>query len=429
MTSTESATPDILHLDMDCFFASVEVLENPSLKGQPVIVGGGANRGVVAAASYEARSYGVHSAMPIREALRLCPSGVYLPPRHGYYSEVSESLMALCREVTPLVEPMSLDEAYLDVAGAHRLLGDSHAIARELQAKVAARLALNCSIGVARTKLLAKLASRAAKPLAGLPGRPPTPGRGVVVIGPEDERPFLDSHLVRAIPGIGPQTAASLSRIGIERVSELAEIPVDRLVRRFGRSRGISLYEAAAGIDTSPVVANRETRSISQEETFESDVNDADFIRSTIRRQSDVIARRSRESGLVGRTVTLKVRYGDFTTLTRAKSERLPVVASSAVARMAVLLFEALETQSGVRLIGVALSTLEPARETGYQLELFSSEGVEESGADERRVEVDVAADEIRRRFGDRAISLGARRRASGHDGTRNRGESPGISL
>jgi DNA polymerase IV len=413
MTSETGTSPDILHLDMDCFFASVEVLEDPSLKGRPVIVGGGANRGVVAAASYEARSFGVHSAMPIREAQRLCPTGVYLPPRHGYYGQVSEQLMELCREVTPLVEPVSLDEAFLDVGGAHRLLGDSEAIAKELRATVASRLSLDCSIGVARTKLVAKLASRAAKPTAGPPGAAPVPGRAVVVIAPGDEREFLDRHLVRAIPGIGPQTAASLARIGIDRVSELAEVPLEQLVRRFGRSRGNALHDAALGVDARRVVADRETRSISQEETFASDLDERDALRATIRQQADAVARRSRQSALVGRTVTLKVRYGDFTTLTRSKSERSALTSGASIARLAVALFDALEVQIGIRLIGVGLSSLEPAQETARQLELFSSDGDETSESDERRADVDLATDEIRRRFGDRAISVGDRHRGA----------------
>jgi DNA polymerase IV len=424
MTPHGSTSPDILHLDMDCFFASVEVLEDPSLKGRPVIVGGSANRGVVAAASYEARSFGVHSAMPIREAQRLCPTGVYLPPRHGYYGEVSEQLMELCRQVTPLVEPVSLDEAFLDVGGAHSLLGDSETIAKELRATVAARLSLNCSIGVARTKLVAKLASRAAKPTAGPPGSPPVPGRAVVVIESGDERGFLDSHRVRAIPGIGPQTAASLARIGIDRVSELAEVPLERLVRRFGRSRGNALHEAALGIDPRRVEADRETRSISQEETFASDLREGDALRTTIRRQADAIARRSRQSALVGRTVTLKVRYGDFTTLTRSKSERSALTSGASIARLAVALFEALDVQIGIRLIGVGLSSLESAQETPRQLELFSSDVDETNENDERRADVDLATDEIRRRFGDRAISIGDRRRAMGRDAPKTRERS-----
>jgi DNA polymerase-4 len=427
MTVQEGSSPDILHLDMDCFFASVEVLEDPSLKGRPVIVGGTANRGVVAAASYEARSFGVHSAMPIREAQRLCPTGVYLPPRHGYYGEVSESLMNLCREVTPLVEPVSLDEAYLDVGGAHRLLGDSVAIAKELRAAVASRLKLDCSIGVARTKMLAKLASRAAKPTAGAPGVPPIGGREVAVIAPADERDFLNGHLVRAIPGIGPQTAASLARIGIDRVSELAEVPLERLVRRFGRSRGNALHDAALGIDPRPVVADRETRSISQEETFATDLDDPDSLRTIIRRQADTVARRSRQSSLVGRTVTLKVRYGDFTTLTRSKSERAPITSGATMARLAVSLFEALQVQTGIRLIGVGLSSLEPAHESARQLELFSTDMGVTSETDERRVEVDLATDEIRRRFGDRAISVGDRHRAAGHEDARSRSKSVDV--
>jgi DNA polymerase IV len=424
MTPNGGTSPDILHLDMDCFFASVEVLEDPSLKGRPVIVGGSANRGVVAAASYEARSFGVHSAMPIREAQRLCPSGVYLPPRHGYYGEVSERLMEICREVTPLVEPVSLDEAFLDVGGAHSLLGASETIAKELRATVASRLSLDCSIGVARTKLVAKLASRAAKPTAGPPGAPPLPGRAVVVISSGEERGFLDSHLVRAIPGIGPQTAASLARIGIDRVSELAEVPLERLVRRFGRSRGNALHEAALGIDARRVEADRETRSISQEETFASDLHDGDALRTTIRRQADTIARRSRQSALAGRTVTLKVRYGDFTTLTRSKSERTALTSGASIARLAVALFEALDVQTGIRLIGVGLSSLEPAQETARQLELFSTDADETGESDERRADVDLATDEIRRRFGDRAISVGDRRRGVGRDDRKTRERS-----
>jgi DNA polymerase-4 len=420
MSVSQGPSPDILHLDMDCFFASVEVLEDPSLKGRPVIVGGAANRGVVAAASYEARSFGVHSAMPIREAQRLCPSGVYLPPRHGYYGEVSGTLMDLCREVTPLVEPVSLDEAYLDVGGAHRLLGDSNAIARELRAAVAARLRLDCSIGVARTKMLAKLASRAAKPRAGAPGSPALPGSEVVVISPGDERAFLNGHLVRAIPGIGPQTAASLARIGIDRVSELAEVPLDRLVRRFGRSRGSALRDAALGIDPRPVVADRETRSISQEETFATDLDDREALRATIRHQADTVARRTRQSSLVGRTVTLKVRYADFTTLTRSKSERAPVTSGASIGRIASALFDALEVQHGIRLIGVGLSSLEMAHESARQLEFFSTDGNEAAESDERRLEIDLAADEIRRRFGDGAISVGDHHRGAAHESGRS---------
>jgi DNA polymerase-4 len=362
--------------------------------------------------------------MPIREAQRLCPNGVYLPPRHGYYGQLSEKLMELCREVTPLVEPVSLDEAFLDVGGAHRLLGGSEAIAKELRATVASRLSLDCSIGVARTKLVAKLASRAAKPTAGPPGAPPVAGRAVVVIAPGDERDFLNSHLVRAIPGIGPQTAASLARIGIDRVSELAEVPLERLVRRFGRSRGNALHEAALGIDSRRVVADRETRSISQEETFSSDLDDRDALRTTIRRQADAVAQRSRKSALVGRTVTLKVRYGDFTTLTRSKSERSAITSGASIARVAVALFEALDVQIGIRLIGVGLSSLEPAQETPRQLELFSSDVDENSETDERRVDVDLATDEIRRRFGDRAISVGDRRRGAVPDDRRTQQRS-----
>lgn len=427
MSIVGAASPDILHLDMDCFFAAVEVREDPSLRGKPVIVGGTENRGVVAAASYEARSYGVHSAMTIREAKQRCPRGIYLPPRHGFYQQVSTELMELCRETTPIVEPMSLDEAFLDVGGAHRLLGDSEQIAGDLRSEVRRRLRLECSVGVGRTKLVAKLASRAAKPRAGAPGSRAAKGSGVYVVRLENEREFLEAHLVRAIPGIGPQTSASLERIGVQRMSELMTLPLAQLERRFGRSRGRALYELALGIDDRKVESDREVRSISQESTFAIDVDDEDVLRSTIRAQTDEVMRRCRNSEVLGRTVTLKIRYSDFSTITRSKTERSPFAAASSAARVAELLFDALENQEGVRLLGVAISNLEPVTDRGRQLELFGSEEAELGEVDERQAEVEVATDEIRRRFGPSSIALGARqnsgRRRANEAGSREKRE------
>lgn len=408
MTEVGSVSPDVLHLDMDCFFAAVEAREDPVLRGRPVIVGGGETRGVVAAASYEARSYGVRSAMSIREAQRRCLEGVFLPPRHGFYQQVSDELMEICRAATPLVEPLSLDEAYIDVAGAHRLLGDSAEIAHYLRNEVRARLQLHCSVGVGRTKLVAKLASRAAKPRIGPPGHGPIKGAGVFVVSAQDELAFLHAHPVRAIPGIGPQTADSLARIGIQQVSELATVPLSQLERRFGHSRGRALYEVALGIDDRSVEADRDVRSIGQEMTFDRDVDDERRLRSTLRSQSEEVMRRCRHNGVSGRTVTLKVRFADFTTITRSKTEKVHFVSASGLARTVDALFDALDVQEGIRLIGVAISNLEPVAEQGRQLELFGGEEDDQSDADERRAEVEQATDEIRRRFGPRAIGLGA---------------------
>lgn len=408
MSTVEAASPDILHLDMDCFFAAVEVREDPLLRNKPVIVGGTENRGVVAAASYEARAFGVHSAMSIREARQRCPAGIFLPPRHGFYQQVSTELMELCKAMTPLVEPMSLDEAFLDVAGAHRLLGDSEKIAIDLKKTVGDQLRLACSVGVGRTKLVAKLASRAAKPRVASPGKPIGNGAGVVVVRVPDERAFLDAHLVRAIPGIGPQTSASLERIGVQRVSELATIPLAQLERRFGRSRGRGLYELARGIDDRKVESDREVRSISQETTFEVDVDDDSRLRSTLRAQTEEVMRRCRKSAVAGRTVTLKIRYADFSTITRSRTERSPFAAAAGAARVAESLFNALESREGIRLMGVAISNLEPASERGRQLELFGGDSSEESTVDERHAGVEVATDEIRRRFGASSIALGS---------------------
>ena len=408
MTLVTSGSPDVLHLDMDCFFAAVEVREDPTLRGRPVIVGGGQNRGVVAAASYEARSFGVRSAMSIREAQRRCPNGIFLPPRHGFYQQVSNELMEICKAATPLVESLSLDEAFLDVSGAHRLLGDSVSIAHSLRDEVRSRLQLQCSVGVGRTKLVAKLASRAAKPRIGPPGSAPVAGDGVFVVGFDDEREFLQAHRVRAIPGIGPQTAASLEKIGIQTVRELASVPRAQLERRFGRTRGSALHDVAVGIDDRAVEADREAKSIGQEVTFERDLDSESQLRSTLRAQSEEVMRRCRSNGAGGRTVTLKVRYADFTTITRSRTEKTHFVSASALARAVDLLFDALDVRRGIRLVGVAVSNLEPALDQGRQLDLFASDEGDLSTSDERRAEVEQATDEIRRRFGPRAIGLGA---------------------
>lgn len=405
MSGGASLGADIMHLDMDCFFAAVEVREDPALRGLPVVVGGTGTRGVVASASYEARAYGVRSAMPTAVARRMCPQARFVSPRHGHYGTVSAALMEILREVTPLVEPVSLDEAFLDVSGAHRLLGSSEAIAHQLRARVRADLELDCSVGVGRTKLVAKLASRAAKPPIVPPGTPLVPGAGVVVIEHAAEREFLDGHVVRAVPGVGPRTAETLARIGVERVSDLASVPLERLERRFGKSRGRALFDLARGIDARGVEPDRATRSIGHEETFGVDVEDEAELRQVLRRQSESVARRCREAGLVGRTVSIKVRYGDFSTITRAHSEREPLGSATAIARIAEALYAALEVRIGVRLIGVSVSTLEPAGTRGHQLELFATDGEEGARRDDRHEEVELAADAVRRRFGDRAIN------------------------
>ena len=403
-----SDSPDVLHLDMDCFFAAVEVREDPSLRGRPVIVGGAENRGVVAAASYEARSFGVRSAMSIREAQRRCPDGVFLPPRHGFYQHVSDELMEICKAATPFVEPLSLDEAFLGVAGAHRLLGDSVSIAHSLRDEVRARLQLRCSVGVGRTKLVAKLASRAAKPRIGPPGSGPIEGDGVFVVGIDDELEFLQAHTVRAIPGIGPQTAESLAKIGIQYVSELASVPLAQLERRFGRTRGLALHDVALGIDDRIVSADRDVKSIGQEITFGHDLDDGLQLSSTLRAQSEEVMRRCRANTVGGRTVTLKVRYGDFTTITRSRTEKNQFLSASALSRAADALFDALDVRRGIRLIGIAVSNLEPVAENGRQLDLFGGDEEDQTASDERRAEVEQATDEIRRRFGPKAIGLGA---------------------
>ncbi len=309
----------VLHLDMDCFYAAVEMLDNPSLVGKPVVVGGTGNRGVVAAANYEARVYGVRSATPMARARRLCPQAIVLPGRFDRYEEISQQLRVIMRDVTPLVEPVSLDEAFLDVSGATRRVEDPSPVAHALRQRVRDEINLNCCIGVAASKLIAKLGSVAAKPRA-LPNGVVEPGLGVKVVPPGTELQFLHPLPIRALWGVGAKTAERLADLGVKTVGDLAALPINALERAFGPRMGVQLYELANAMDDRPVVAEAAAKSISHEETYARDISDPAHLHREVVRQADAVAARMVHANMAARTVVLKVRYGDFTSITRSKT-------------------------------------------------------------------------------------------------------------
>ncbi|MEU9147052.1 DNA polymerase IV [Streptomyces sp. NPDC048349] len=342
------AAPTILHLDMDAFYASVEQASKPSLRGKAVIVGGLGPRGVVATASYEARRFGVHSAMPMAQARRLCPNGAYLIPRFTLYRQVSDVVMALLRELSPLVEPLSLDEAFVDLEAGGVAFDSSAARAagERLRADIRAATGLSGSVGLAGSKMLAKVASEEAKPA------------GLLLIEPGTERELLAPMSVRTLPGVGPATGEHLRRAGITTVGDLAEAGEDELVRMLGRSHGVGLYRMALGIDERPVVAERDAKSVSVEDTFDVDLHDRVRIRTEVQRLADRCVQRLRGSGHSGRTIVLKVRRYDFSTLTRSETLRGPTDDSSVVREAAARLLEGVDTTGGVRLLGVGVTGL-----------------------------------------------------------------------
>jgi DNA polymerase-4 len=395
--SEPGATPHILHVDMDAFFVSVELLRRPELRGTPVVVGGAGARGVVAAASYEARAYGVHSAMPSVRAERLCPHATFLPGDHRHYAEVSARVMQVFRDVTPLVEPLSLDEAFLDVAGAVRLFGDPPAIAHRIRATVLEQEGLTCSVGVAASKFVAKLASEAAKPKATPTGPSFGDHGGVVVVAPGTELDFLHPLPVRAIWGVGPKTQKVLDRFGVRTVGQLADLDVDTLVRAVGEAHGHHLWRLAHGIDDRPVVPDQKVKSISHEETFATDLVDPGRIRVEAVRMADAVAARLRASGSSGRTVTVKVRFHDFRTITRSVTLATAVDTGTDIARAAKELLAGVDPSSGVRLLGVGITGLDHAG--AVQLTLDDVEAHQGSWSD-----ATAAVDAIRERFGNDAI-------------------------
>ncbi|MEV5399272.1 DNA polymerase IV [Streptomyces cellulosae] len=342
------SAPTILHLDMDAFYASVEQASKPSLRGKAVIVGGLGPRGVVATASYEARVLGVHSAMPMSQARRLAPNAAYLVPRFALYRSISDQVMALLRALSPLVEPLSLDEAFVDLEAGGTAWDERSArlVGTKLRADIRAVTGLTGSVGLAASKMLAKIASEQAKP------------DGLVVIEPGTERAMLEPMPVRTLPGVGPATGDHLRRAGIHTVGEIAEAGEDELVRLLGKAHGHALYAMALARDDRPVVAERETKSVSVEDTYDVDIHDRVRVGLEVQRLADRCVRRLRGAGLSGRTIVLKVRRYDFSTLTRSETLRGPTDDPAVVREAAARLLDSVDTTGGVRLLGVGVSGL-----------------------------------------------------------------------
>lgn len=380
------AARKILHLDLDAFFCAVEELRDPALAGKPFAVGGRPeSRGVVASCSYPARRFGIHSAMPMREAMRLCPHLIIVPTRHGVYSAVSRQVMARLLALTPLVEQISIDEAFLDVSERPEPAAQ---LARHLQAAIRDELHLPCSLGAAANKLVAKIANNQGKARA----RGDGPPNAICVVEPGQEAAFLAPLPCGELWGVGPKTAERLAGLGILTIGDLAAWPEVDLLRRFGKN-GYDFARHARGLDDRPVVTEHERKSVSQEVTFDRDVGDGAVLRRTLREQAEEVSRVLKRKQLAGGTVKLKLRWPDFTTITRQVTLPAPTSESDAIIVAALQLFEREWSGRAVRLIGVGVSSLH----TGVQRTLFDA-------PDERGERLDAALRSLRARFGPDSI-------------------------
>ena len=338
--------PTILHVDMDAFFASVTERDHPELKGKAVVIGAGV-RGVVTSANYEARKFGIKAAMPVGRAQRLAPHAIFIPPDHKRYSEVSEHIMEIFHSFTPLVEPISLDEAFLDVTKARRLLGDGRAIATAIRAKVEAQEGITCSVGIASSKFIAKLASQRCKP------------NGILEIPTDRVLTFLHPLPVSALWGVGPKTNEALERLGLHTVGDIAQTPQQTLIRALGQAAGESLYELAWGRDDRDVIPEEPDKSISAAETFDRDIDDPAVVAKEILRMCERASSRMRERSLFAKTITLKIRFADFTTINRSKTLPLPIDTTHEIYEVAKALYDALSIERArIRLVGVSLDNL-----------------------------------------------------------------------
>jgi len=386
---SEVRQKSIIHLDMDAFYPAVEVRDHPELKGKPVIVGGPKERGVVSSASYEARVFGVHSAQPMATAMRLCPNGVFLPVRMGRYKEVSREVFAIFHDFTPLVEPLSIDEAFLDVTGAERLLGPAPEIAGRIKARVLKTTGLTVSAGVAPSKFVAKTASDMDKP------------DGLTVVPQQEVGAFLDPLPVKKMWGVGKVTQQALARLGVRTFQDLRQMPLEVLKEAFGK-HGAAMHHLAMGIDAREVEPERAAKSIGHEETFNKDILSLDQAKKEILSLADRVARRMRREGVRGHTVSLKVKYADFKQITRAVTLPDPIDDGAVIYATSCRLLERTDVgKRPIRLIGVSLSQLTyPEKEA--QLFLF-----DQDRTSLKRKELNQALDSICEKFGERSIRPG----------------------
>jgi len=381
---------NIIHLDMDAFYPSVEVLDNPELRGKPVIVGGSKERGVVSSASYEARKFGVHSAQPMATAMRLCPKGIVLPTRMARYQEVSEQVFEIFPLFTPLVEPLSIDEAFLDVTGSTRLFGSAVEIAKKIKKMVVEKTGLTISAGLAPSKFVAKVASDMEKP------------DGLTVVTADKVREFLDPLPIKKMWGAGKVTQKALARLSIHTFKDLRQTSLELLEKEFGK-HGSHMHQLAWGIDQRDVVTLHDVKSVGHELTYSADILDLEPARRELLSLANRVARRMRRKGLEGKTITLKVKYSDFKLITRSVTVHHSTNDSAAIyANVCRLLEKTGVGKRPVRLLGISLSNLADS-DAGRQLSLFSQEE-----ASEKRKELNKTADSIFEKFGNKGIRPGS---------------------
>jgi DNA polymerase-4 len=392
--SEELQQATILHVDMDAFYASVAELDNPQYKGKALVVGAGV-RGVVLSANYEARKFGIRAAMPVGRAKRMAPHAIFIAPEHHRYAEISERIMTIFNSFTPLVEPISLDEAFLDVTGSQKLFGDGREIAAKIRAQVEKDEGITCSVGIAQSKFIAKLASQHCKP------------NGMLEIKSDRILEFLHPLPVRALWGVGPKTAESLDRLGLHTVADIANTSRSTLIRALGDATGESLYELAWGRDYRDVVPDEPEKNIGSEETFSRDIDNPEEILAEFLRMTEKATARLRERGLFAKTITMKIKFADFTTLSRAKTLPIGIDSTQETYEIVKKLYLALRNEGArIRLVGVSLSNL--LDDAPIQLEL---------GARDRGWrDADTAIDKAKARFGRGSVRPGRLISGAGHE-------------